>query len=74
MYPFDITGPNFRGGGKYKVRYLMGENLKVVWAEFFTLGLALLVECLLSGTAFTSRVENSAQVLPCVKGINPLVG
>ncbi len=44
-------------------RYLMGDNLKVVWAKFLTLSLAVLVRtALLVHVIHTesSRVESSA--------------
>jgi hypothetical protein len=46
---------------------LTGEKLKVVWAEFSTLSLAVLI---MRATAWhtntpTCKVENSAQVLSC---------
>jgi hypothetical protein len=40
----------------------MGENLKVVWAEFSTLSLVVLLS---KNAAATSRVENSAQGSSC---------
>ncbi len=45
----------------------MGENLKVVWAEFSTLSQAVLLITpkLCSMQMATSKVENSAQVLSC---------
>jgi hypothetical protein len=49
-------------------RYLTGDNLEVVWAEFSTLSWAVLFQSNLTAwhthTA-TSRVENSAQVSSC---------
>jgi hypothetical protein len=45
---------------------LMGENLKVVWAEFSTLSWAVLLlckKCMLYTHMSVSKVENSAQVL-----------
>jgi hypothetical protein len=45
----------------------MGENLEVVWAEFSTLSLAVLLITpkLWNMQMATSKVENSAQVLSC---------
>jgi hypothetical protein len=45
----------------------MGENLGVVWAEFLTLSLAVLLinQKRRSMQMATSNVENSAQVSPC---------
>ncbi len=45
----------------------MGENLKVVWAEFSSLSLAVLLDNTLNAQhqMATSIVENSAQVLSC---------
>ncbi len=47
----------------------MGENLKVVWAEFSTLSWAVLLcvqlHSLYKHSAAESIVENSAQVLSC---------
>jgi hypothetical protein len=51
---------------EYGTIYLMGENLKVVWAEFPTLSWAILQggEYLMHIIhAASSKVENSAQVL-----------
>jgi hypothetical protein len=45
----------------------MGENLTVIWAEFSTLSLAVLLITpkLRSMQISTSKLENSAQVLSC---------
>jgi hypothetical protein len=45
----------------------MGENLEVVWDEFSTLSQAVLLVTpkLHSLQMATSKVENSARVLPC---------
>jgi hypothetical protein len=51
-----------------EARYLMGENLKVVWAEFSTLSLlniAILCGKCTALHAATSTVKNSAQCLSC---------
>ncbi len=46
---------------------LMEENLKLVWAEFSTISMAVLKICmkLVCGRTPTTIVENSAQVLSC---------
>ncbi len=46
----------------------MGENLKVVWAEFSTVSQSVFVMSLICTTypsTITPTVENSAQVLSC---------